>query len=94
MVQKITPKLLILWIYYYFQGISEYASGTFSSELPFIKPIGAQLVLILYTKASRETEGRAFRALLFCFCIPLVLTTKKASPVAHAFYSTIVLQPI
>jgi len=44
---KNNPKTALLWIYYYFQGISEYATGTFSSELPFVKPIGAQLVLIL-----------------------------------------------
>ena len=44
---KNNPKTAFLWIYYYFQGISEYASGAFSSELPFVKPIGAQLVLIL-----------------------------------------------
>ena len=72
---KNNPKTAFLWIYYYFQGIPEYASGAFSSELPFIKPIGAQLVLILYTKAFRCKDGRAFRALLLCCCIPpLVLT--------------------
>ena len=65
---KNNPKTVLLWIYYSFQGISEYAPAAFSSELPFIKPIGAQLVLILYTKAFRDTEGRACRALLICCC--------------------------
>jgi hypothetical protein len=45
--KKNNPKTVLLWIYYSFQGISEYASGAFSSELPYFKPIGAQLVLIL-----------------------------------------------
>ena len=66
---KNSPKTVFLWIYYSFQGISEYASAAFSSELPFIKPIGAQLVLILYTKAFRYKDGRACRALLIRYCI-------------------------
>jgi hypothetical protein len=69
---KNNPKTAFLWIYYSFQGISEYASGTFSSELPFFKTIGAQLVLILYTKAFSYKDGRACRALLF-FCLSMFI---------------------
>ena len=38
---KNNPKTVLLWIYYSFQGISEYDSGSSSSELPFYKTIGA-----------------------------------------------------